>query len=52
MVVILNGHISLKKIDWDLIFWKYLIKSPDAFLKPILKGQSVLFILVTFLYLK
>ena len=52
MVVNANGHISLKKIDWDLIDFAYLIISLDASLKPIFKSHNLLFNLASYLLLK
>ena len=40
-----NGHIFLKKIDRNQIVCAYLIISRDPSLEPILKSQSLLYIL-------
>jgi hypothetical protein len=52
MVVIENGHISLKKIDWDQMFCAYLIISRHASLEPIYKGHNLLFVLDKYLSTK
>jgi hypothetical protein len=52
MVVIANGHISLKKIDWYQIFCAYFIISRDASLETIVKGQSFLFVFVIYFFPK
>ena len=49
MVVIANGHISLKKIDWDLICFAYLIISRNASLEPNFRSHSLLFVLASYL---
>ena len=51
MIVITNGYISLKNIYWDLIVCAYLIISLDASLEPVIKGNSLLFILTIYLLL-
>ena len=52
MVVIENGHISLKKIDWDQMFCAYLMISRHASLEPIYKGHNLLFVLDKYLSTK